>query len=30
VQSRALRIVFAIAIAAMGVQMIWDGLHGGI
>ncbi|MDX2169897.1 MAG: sulfite exporter TauE/SafE family protein [Deltaproteobacteria bacterium] len=30
VQSQALRIVFAIAIAAMGAQMIWDGLHGGV
>lgn len=28
VQSRALRIVFAIAIAAMGVQMIYGGIEG--
>jgi len=29
VQSAALRAVFAVAIAAMGVQMIWTGIHGG-
>jgi uncharacterized protein len=29
VQSQALRIVFAVAIAAMGAQMIWNGTHGG-
>ncbi|MGH7895180.1 MAG: sulfite exporter TauE/SafE family protein [Candidatus Binatia bacterium] len=29
VQSAALRVVFAVAIAVMGVQMIWNGVHGG-
>ena len=29
VQSNALRVVFAVAIAVMGLQMIWNGIHGG-
>lgn len=30
VQSAALRVVFAVAIAAMGVQMIWNGVRGAL